>query len=335
MMAGEVQSETRVYVRALIDLARERPDVVCLIGDLAKSTEVEGFQEVFPERFFNLGMTEQNIMGIAGGMARSGELPFVHTFGVFATRRPYDQIGMSIAYPRLNVKIVGFLPGLTTPGGVTHQAIDDLALMRALPNMTVLDPADAVELRQAVRVMAEHRGPVYCRAQRGNLPVLFDERTHRLGVGRAIWVREGSDATIVSAGVMTHEALMASDDLAREGLHVGVLHSPSIKPLDVATVVEAARMTGVIVTAENHSIVGGLGSAVAEALAENRLGVAFARVGVRDTYAEGGSPNYLFEKYGLSARHIAVTVRGLCRAAPAAETAARPIETRRSGAKGV
>jgi len=331
----ELRSESHVYVRALIELARERSDVLCLIGDLAKSTEVDGFEDVYPDRFFDLGMTEQNIMGVAGGMARCGELPFVHTFSVFATRRPYDQIGMSIAYPRLNVKIFGFLPGLMTPGGVTHQAIDDLALMRTLPNMVVYDPADAVELRAIVRVASEYQGPVYCRALRGAVPVLFDEKTHPVAFGKAVSVREGRDATIISAGVMTLEAIRAADDLAGEGLSVGVLHSPSIKPLDSAAVIEAARTTGAIVTAENHSIIGGLGSAVAEVLAEGRLGVAFARVGVRDTYAEGGSPGYLFEKYGLSARHIAATVRELCHPSTATEAPSKLIETQRSGSKGV
>lgn len=334
-MAVVMRTESQVYVQALIERARDRSEIVCLIGDLAKSTEVEGFQTVFPERFFNLGMTEQNIMGIAGGMARCGELPFVHTFAVFATRRPYDQVGMSIAYPRLNVKIVGFLPGLTTPGGVTHQAIDDLALMRALPNMVVLDPADAVELHQAVQVAAEHQGPVYVRASRGAVPILFDGRSHRLTIGKATWVREGRDATVISAGVSTLEAVEAAEALAQEGLQVGVLHSPSIKPLDTAAVTQAAQLTGVIVTAENHSIIGGLGSAVAEALAEGGLGVAFARVGVQDTYAEGGSPAYLFDKYGLSAPHIAATVRRLCRSAGAADGITGQAERKRSGAQGV
>jgi transketolase len=335
MLAKEGMTETRPYVRALIELAQERPNLVCLVGDLAKSTEIDTFQDAFPDRFFDLGMTEQNIMSIAGGMARSGDLPFVHTFGVFATRRPYDQVAMSIAYPRLDVKIVGFLPGLTTPGGVTHQAIDDLALMRALPNVAVYDPVDAVELRQIVRVAAEHPGPVYIRGLRGQVPVLFDEREYRPSIGKAAWVREGDDATIISAGVMTIEALQAADDLAAVGLRVGVLHSPSVKPLDEASIVAAARATGIVVTAENHSIIGGLGSAVAETLLENGVTVSFARVGVRDTYAEGGSPAYLFDKYGLSARHIAATVQRLCRPEAGNDALSAGLEREISGSKGV
>lgn len=335
MLAAEPRTETRAYVRALIELARERPNLVCLVGDLAKSTEIDSFQEVFPDRFFDLGMTEQNIMGVAGGMARSGELPFVHTFGVFATRRPYDQVAMSIEYPRLSVKIVGFLPGLTTPGGVTHQAIDDLALMRTLPNLAVFDPVDAVELRQIVRVAADYPGPVYIRGLRGAVPVLFDERSYRPVIGKAVWVREGTDATIISAGVLTIEALRAADDLAATGLRVGVLHSPSIKPLDLEAVLTAARTTGVVVTAENHSIIGGLGSAVAEALMESGVVASFARIGVRDTFAEGGSPGYLFEKYGLSARHIVAAVQRLCRPEAGSGSDSSAAHRVRSGSKGV
>lgn len=205
--------------------------------------------------------------------------------------------------------------------------------MRALPNMVVLDPGDAVELRQVARVAADQPGPVYFRGLRGAVPVLFGE-DHRLQVGRASWVREGADATIVSAGVMTLEALVAAEQLAASGLRVGVLHSPSIKPLDVEAMVAAARASGAIVTAENHSIIGGLGSAVAEALAEHGLGVPFARVGVRDTYAEGGSQRYLFDKYGLSARHIASAVQGLLRPARAGDLVGA-VEHQRSGAQGV
>lgn len=333
-MLAEPRTAPRAYVNTLIELARERKDVLCLITDLAKSTEVDTFREAFPERFFNLGMPEQNMMGVAGGMARCGELPFVHTFGVFATRRPYDQISMSIAYPRLNVKIVGFLPGLTTPGGVTHQAIDDLALMRTLPNMIVLDPADAVELSQAIRIAANQPGPVYFRGLRGAVPVLFDERTHRLAIGRATWVREGADATVVSTGIMVSEAIAASEELAAEGIRAGVLHSPSIKPLDSETIVGAARRTGALVTVENHTIVGGLGSAVAEALAEAGVATRFARIGVRDTYAEGGSQAYLFDKYGLSARHVAAAVRRLLRGGDAVEGLAQA-ELTRTGDRGV
>jgi transketolase len=332
-MLTEPRTAPRIYVNTLIELARERPDVLCLVADLARSTEVDTFRGAFPDRFFNLGMPEQNMMGVAGGLARSGELPFVHTFGVFATRRPYDQVSMAIAYPRLNVKIVGFLPGLTTPGGVTHQAIDDLALMRTLPNMTVLDPGDAVELSQAIRAAAAHPGPVYFRGLRGAVPVLFDERTHRIEIGRATWLREGDDATIVSTGIMVAEALQASDELAAEGVRAGVLHSPSIKPLDGAAILDAARRTGAVVTVENHTIVGGLGSAVAEALAEGGAAARFRRVGVPDTYAEGGSQAYLFEKYGLSARHVAAAVRRLVRGDDAAGTA-QPAALERSGARG-
>jgi transketolase len=334
-MLAEPTIATRVCVSALIEFARTRPDLVCLVADLGRSAEVDGFRAEFPERFFNLGMPEQNMMGIAGGLARAGEMPFVNIFGVFATRRPYDQISMSIAYPKLNVKIVGFLPGLTIPGGVTHQAIDDLALMRTMPNMTVLDPADAVELRQAIQVAAEQPGPVYLRALRGNVPVLFDEATHRLTIGQATWLRHGGDATIVTAGIKVAEAVSAANELAADGIKAGILHSPSIKPLDATTIVAAARATGTIVTAENHTIIGGLGSAVAEALAEGGVAARFARIGLRDCYAEGGSQAFLFDRYGLSARHIAQTVRGLLRGGAGASDVGAAIEAERSGQRGV
>jgi transketolase len=298
------------YGSALVELARARPEVVCLSADLTRQCEVDLFREAIPERFFNVGMAEQNLMGIAGALARQGHIPFVHSFGVFCTRRAYDQVAMAIAYPRLPVRLVGFMPGLSSPGGPSHQAIDDLALMRALPNMTVLDLADATEIRQAVGAIVDLPGPVYLRLKRGEIPVIFDD-DHHLDLHRAQVLQPGEDLAIVASGMMLPVALVTADTLSTFGLKVTIIHVPVVKPLDVQTVADAcARVRGVVV-AENHSIVGGLGSAVAEALAEAGCHCRLRRVGVPDTFAEAGSLPFLFDRYGLSSRHLVATAWSL------------------------
>jgi transketolase len=291
----------RVYGEALVELARNDPRVVCLVADLSPATETDLFRDTFPKRFHNLGIAEANMMGVAGGMARCGERPFVHTFSVFATRRSYDQVAMQIAYPSAPVTIVGFLPGLTTLLGVTHQAIDDIALMRALPGMTVIEPADMESVRAAVHAAVTHPGPVYLRMRRAEGP-LQDVFTPRpLTLGRAEVRRTGGDAVVFACGLMVDIAEIAAERLARQGRSVAVIDMHTIKPLDVESVRQWATRTGNVVTAENHSIVGGLGSAVAETLMEAGIHARFRRVGVRDTFAEGGSTPYLFRKYGLDA----------------------------------
>lgn len=288
------------YGKALLELAREQSAVICLGADLTRQTETDLFRDALPERFFNLGMSEQNLMGVAAGLAREGHTVFVHTFGVFATRRPYDQVAMAIAYPGLNVKIVGFMPGLSSPGGPSHQAIDDVALMRALPNMTVVDVADAVEVRQAVFALAERPGPAYLRLKRGEVPILFDDEDHRLEIGRAQVLRKGTDLALIASGMMVPIALEAADHLARDGVSVTLLNVPTIKPLDGETVLAAIGEARAVLVAENHSIIGGLGSAIAEAMADAGIARPFRRVGIRDTFAEGSaSARYLFAKYGL------------------------------------
>lgn len=301
----------KVYGEALLDVANQDPRVVCLGADLGPATETDLFRDALPGRYFNLGIAEANMIGVAGGMARCGDVPFAHTFGVFATRRPYDQVAMQVAYPRTNVKIVGFLPGLTTLLGVTHQAIDDLALMRALPNMTVIEPAGDAYVRSAVRAVAQHDGPVYLRMRRANaaLPATFEHLPFT--IGRARVSREGTDGVVFACGAMVDVGLAAADILAGLGHRVAVVDVATLKPLDAATIVDWAERTGVVVTAENHSIVGGLGSAVAETLMEARVAVRFARVGVRDTFAEGGSTAYLFRKYGLDADSLVAAFRRL------------------------
>jgi len=300
--------ELKPYGRALVDLARHRREVLCLSGDLTKQTEVDLFQAEFPDRFIHGGMAEASMMGMAGALARCGFLPFVHTFGVFATRRPYDQIANAIAYPNLPVRIIGFMPGVSTPGGPSHQAIDDVALMRALPNMTVVDVADAVETRQVVPAIADVPGPVYVRLKRGEIPVIFDD-SHTLRLGRAEVVLPGTDVALFASGMMLAAALAAARVLGSHGVSVAVVNVPVIKPLDSATVLEAAAGARVVVTAENHSVLGGLGSAVAETIAEAGLGRPLRRVGLRDTFAEGSlDAPFLFKKYGLSTGTLVETI---------------------------
>lgn len=294
------------YGKALVELARTRPDIICLGADLTRQTETDLFREQIPERFINVGMAEANMIGIAGGLARAGHTVFIHSFGVFCTRRCYDQIAMAVAYPNLDVKIVGFMPGVSSPGGPSHQATDDITLMRALPNMTVLDLTDATEITQAVGAVADHHGPVYLRLKRGEIPVIFDE-THRFSLRKAQILVRGTDVCIVAAGMMVPAALAAAEALAAHGLGTSVANSPVIKPLDVETILSAARGARLVISAENHSIVGGLGSAVAEALAEAGIGVPLRRIGLEDVFAESGSREFLFEKYGLGVRRIVQT----------------------------
>lgn len=301
----------RIYGEALLELARERDDIVCLSADLTGSTEIDLFRDALPQRFFNLGIAEANAIGVAAGMARCGDLPFFHTFAVFASRRPFDQIAMQLAYPRTNVKLVGFLPGLTTLLGVSHQAIEDLAILRALPNMTLIEPSGPEQIRSAVRAAAEHRGPVYLRIKRADYR---PQREEPLTLGRGQVLRPGGSAphgVVFACGLMVAAAQEAAATLATEGIDIAVVNLPTLKPLDAELVTAEARRCGVVVTAENHSIVGGLGSAVAETLMEASVPVRFARVGIRDTFAEGGSTPYLLRKYGLTSSAIIEALRGL------------------------
>ena len=293
------------YGAALVELARRRPDVVCLGADLTRQTETDLFRDEIADRFINVGMAEANMLSIAGGLARAGHTVFVNTFGVFCTRRCFDQIAMSVAYPNLNVKIVGFMPGLSSPGGPSHQAIEDVALMRALPNLTVVEPADAIETKQVVAAIADRPGPVYLRLKRGEIPLIFDD-DHRLDLAKAqiLTGGEGTDVCIIASGMMIPAALAAARTLTENGITAAVINVPVIKPLDGATIAAMARRARIVITAENHTIVGGLGSAVAEALAEAGTSAPLRRVGIADTFAEAGSREYLFAKYGLGTQNI-------------------------------
>jgi len=300
------------YGRALVDLAQQRPEIVCLTGDLTRQCEIDLFQAEFPGRFIHAGMAEANMIGVAGALARQGLMPWVHSFGVFTTRRPLDQIVNAVAYPRLPVRIVGFMPGISSPGGPSHQAIEDVALMRALPGMTVIDVADAIETAQAVRAIADIPGPVYLRLKRGEIPVIFPE-DHRFAVDQAQILAhpegdERSQVALVATGMMVAPALAAATTLNAHGVATTVVNVPVIKPLDTATILAVAASTKVVVTAENHSIIGGLGSAVAETLAESGLGRVLRRIGLADTFAEGAlTAPYLFKKYGLTVQHLVNT----------------------------
>jgi len=303
MLLPPYRIEVKPYGRALVRAAQRRPEILCLGADLTRQTETDLFRDTLGERFINVGMAEANMMGIAGGLARAGRIVFANTFGVFATRRCFDQIAMAIAYPKLDVKIAGFMPGLSSPGGPSHQAIDDIALMRALPNMCVLDLADASEIAQAVELATQWRGPVYLRLKRGDIPCVFGEG-HVLELGRAHVLREGDDVVIVASGMMVPSALVSAEVLSQHGVSVAVVNSPSIKPFDSDTVIAAARRARLVVTVENHSVIGGLGSATAECLAESGVGARLVRVGVRDVFAEAGSREYLFAKYHLDVSSV-------------------------------
>ncbi|MBZ8131851.1 transketolase family protein [Afifella sp. IM 167] len=296
----------KYYGEALVALGHERPEVVALTGDLSPATECDLFRDTFPDRFFTPGIAEANMIGVAAGMARSGDMPFVHTFCVFMSRRAFDQVAMQVAYPRTNVKLAGFLPGLTTLLGVSHQAIEDVAMMRALPNMTVIEPCGGRQIAAAVRAAADFDGPVYLRLHRPSAAVPAGVPPLPLEIGKGQLLRDGKDAVIFAAGHTVDEALAAAESLeAAHGLQVAVANMHTLKPFDRDFVSDLARRTGTVITAENHSIVGGLGSAVAETLMEAGIAARFRRLGVRDRFAEGGSTPYLFDKYGFSAPHIA------------------------------
>lgn len=296
-----MEIERRLHARNLVRWAANRPEVLVLSADLTSSCEADDFREAYPDRFFSMGMAEQNMMGFAAGLAREGYFPFVHTFAVFICRRPFDQVAMSIAYPNLPVRLIGFLPGITTPGGATHQAIDDVALMRILPNMTVLECGDATEVESVLDVAHSIPGPVYVRMLRGEVPRLFD-RDEPMRLGQARVLSEGQEIVVLSSGICTEEAMRAIAVLHERGLEVGHLHISTHKPFDDPTVLQALAVAqkGVI-TMENHTVIGGLGSAVAETMAERGVGTRLIRVALPDQYAHGASRGYLMRKYGIDA----------------------------------
>lgn len=298
------------FGQALVDLGGVDPRVVVLDADLATSTKASMFAVAHPDRFFEVGIAEQNMMSIAAGLAAMGYVPFTSTFACFASKRATDQIRIGIAQPRLGVVVTGAYSGLLAgKTGKTHQSVQDIAIFRSMPEMTVIAPGDGVEVRAAVFAAAECGTPVYLRLTRDPSPVVFGD-DHRFRIGEAVTVREGGDVTVVCTGLMLPRALEAAEALADEGVQAHVLHVPTVKPLDAAAVVAAADRTGLVVTAEEHSVLGGLGGAVAEVLGEHRPTL-MRRVGIRDTFGESAPNEDLLRKYGLGAEDVARACREL------------------------
>ena len=292
------------FGKALLEVAEGRRNIVGLTADLGKYTDILPFRDAHPDRFFNVGMAEQNLVAVAAGLARTGFVPFATTYGVFATRRAYDYIAIACAHSRVNVKIIAGLPGLTTGYGGTHQAIEDLALMRMIPNLVVIDPCDATDLMQATHAIADYDGPVYMRLLRSKVPVVLDPGTYRFAIGKAALLNEGSDVGIISTGLMTEHALDAATALEAKGLSAGILHMPTLKPFDSEAVREFASCVKGIITAENHVVAGGLASQVAEALFDAGLKRPLKRVGLGDAFVELGAVPTLQARYGLTASAI-------------------------------
>ena len=302
MIRGTVE---KPFGRTLADLGERYQNLVVVDADLQRATETDFFEDRFPERYFDAGVAEANMVGVATGLALSGKIAFCGTFACFMSQRVCDQVAISVAYCRANVKMVGIEAGLASGGnGASHQGMLDLAIMRAMPNMTVFVPGDATETRALMEYLMEHGGPVYMRAPRGKTPVIFDPDSYRFQPGQAVQLQDGHDLTIIACGLMLPRALEAVRDLAAEGVSVRLLNMSSIKPLDEQAIIQAAEETGCIVTAENHSVLGGLGGAVAEVVTSHRP-VPVIRVGIHDTFGEVGPVDWLAEKYGISAAHIA------------------------------
>lgn len=302
-MTAEAVAQRVAFGEALVELAGRYPDLLLLDGDLANSTRADILNKAYPDRFLEMGIAEQNLVGVAAGLATVGYVPWVSSFAAFIASRDLDQIRVVVAQPRLNVKLAGGYSGILTGStGKTHQCVEDIAIFRAMPHMTVVAPADANEVRAAMFALMEHDGPAYLRLTRDPVP-LITPRDRPFQIGRAYCLREGADVTLISTGTQTIRTLEAAELLAREGISSYVLHVPTIKPLDEDAIVEAAQRTGRVVTAEDHSIIGGLGGAVAETLSE-RYPAPVRRVGLRDVFGESGPNNALLQKFGLTARHV-------------------------------
>ena len=292
---------SKVHTKNLVRWAKDKPKAVVLSADLTSSCEADLFRDTYPDRFFSMGIAEQNMMSFAAGLAREGFMPLVHTFAVFIYRRAYDQLAMSVAYANANVKMFGFLPGILTPGGATHQAIDDIALMRSLPNMTVLEVGDATEVESVLDVMAAVDGPVYIRMLRGELPRLFPA-SEPMKLDHPRVLSSGRDLTLVTSGVCTEEALRAVTVLKARGLAIQHLHLSTLKPCHSPLVREALETPKYgVLSLENHLATGGLGSILAEKIADEGLGTKLTRLGLQDTFAHGASKPYLMREYGLDA----------------------------------
>ena len=297
------------YGHALVELGKEHEEVVVLDADLAEATKTGIFKKEFPERHIDCGIAECNMMGIAAGLAATGKVPFASSFAMFAAGRAFEQIRNSIGYPHLNVKIGATHAGISVgEDGATHQCNEDIALMRTIPGMVVINPSDDVEARAAVKAAYEHQGPVYLRFGRLAVPVINDRPDYKFEIGKGVVLKEGTDLTIVATGLCVNESLMAAAKLEEEGIHAQVINIHTIKPIDADLIAEAAKKTGKIVTVEEHSVIGGLGSAVCDVLCE-REPVKVLKIGMNDVFGESGPAAKLLEKYGLDAAGIYAKIK--------------------------
>lgn len=306
---GDEKVATRAaYGKKLVEMGKKNQDIVVLDCDLSKSTKTNLFAKEFPDRFFEMGIAESNMMSVAAGLSTMGKIPFASTFGVFATKRAADQVSSSIAYPGLNVKICATHTGISVgEDGATHQAIEDVAIMRAIPNILVFSPSDGTETEKVMEEIAAYEGPCYVRLCRGSAPLIFNER-FRFEIGKGSLILKGDKASIVTAGFTTHIALEAAEALQEEGIEVDLINMSSIKPIDREILVESAKKTKLVITVEDHNIIGGLGSAVCEVLSED-FPTRVIRLGVKDKFGASGKPAELIEAYGFDSRSIASTVK--------------------------
>lgn len=298
------------FGKALVALGETRPDIVGMTADLSKYTDLHIFAQAYPERFFQMGMAEQLLLAAAGGMAKTGLTPFATSYAVFATRRAYDFIHQVICEENLNVKICAALPGLTTGYGPSHQATEDIAMMRAIPGLTIVDPCDALDIEQAVPAIAAHQGPVYMRLLRGSVPLVLDDYNYQFELGKAKLVREGREVLIISSGLMTMRALEAAEQLQKDSIGVSVLHVPTIKPLDEETILrEVKHSDRLVVVAENHSVIGGLGESIASLLLRSRLAPKYLPIGLPDAFLDAGALPTLHDRYGISTESVVQRIK--------------------------
>ncbi|WP_315080243.1 transketolase family protein [uncultured Clostridium sp.] len=306
---GNKIATREAYGKALVKLSNMNKDVVVLDADLSKSTKTADFKAAAPERFINMGIAEANMMGVASGLSTCGKVPFVSTFAMFAAGRAFEQIRNSICYPKLNVKVCATHAGLTVgEDGASHQSVEDISLMRSIPNMTVINPADAIETEAAILAVAEYNGPCYVRLGRLAVENVNNDADYKFEIGKGVTLANGNDVTIVATGIMVKLALEAKEELAKDGIDARVINIHTIKPIDSELLIKAAKETGAIVTAEEHSIIGGLGSAVSEVLCEE-MPVPVLKVGIEDTFGESGKPEQLLKAYGLTTEKIVEKVK--------------------------
>jgi len=313
MNKKEMVNPRKAYGETLLKLGKKYKNLVVLDADLSKSTKTIMFAKKYPDRFFEMGIAEANMITTAAGLASCGKLPFVSTFAVFATGRVYDQIRIDIAYSRANVKIFATHGGISVgKDGVSHQMIEDIALMRALPYMTVIAPSDATQTGRIVELMAEKQGPIYARIGRADAPLIYDKNDLKdIEIGKGIVVKEGSDVSLIATGTMVEPAIEAQKQLKKEKISAKVIDMHTIKPLDEKLVIQCLKETNVIITAEEHSIIGGLGAAVAELIAESNISTKFMRMGIRDIFCESGNPQDLLEKYKLNVKYMVKNVKNM------------------------